>query len=339
MIKVEDAFGRSKTGTEMLRKRTLEAICAHQLFDARKIAQLTEGLNEETKIQLAKLKDSGPLRRLMPVPDDYLERSMALEARFPNFSDFINEALLPSLALAHVRKTGLQLQPTVFCGAPGLGKTMFAHEMATAFDLEFERSNLETAQASLELIGTSRGWSNAQPGLLFRWVARSDYANGVLVLEELDKADSQNSRYPVTNALLQLLEPTTARVFGDQCLPELKLDLTKINFLFTANTVEGIPAPVLSRMMVFDVPSLSPQQAQSVALRQYEDMLKELKLPDPPRLTDEGLAILASESPRRQRLLLQQAIGSAVFKRASELQFKSAPKAKIGMGFTSSFGG
>lgn len=39
----------------------------------------------------------------------------------------------------------------------------------------------------------------------------------------------------------------------------------------------------------------------------------------PPRLTDAGLAILSSESPRRQRLMLQLAIGSAVFKKASEL--------------------
>lgn len=340
MIKVGDAFDRSETGAAMLRKRSLEAIGAHQLFDARKILHLSDGLNEETKTQLSKLKQSGPLRRLMPVPHDFVERSRVLEARFPNFSGFINEILLPALALAHVRKTGLQLQPTIFCGGPGVGKTMFAQELAIAFDLEFERSNLESAQSSFELLGSSRGWSNSQPGLLFRWLTRSDYCNGVFVMEELDKANSQDPRFSVTNALLQLLEPTTARAFSDQSLPELKLDITKINFLFTANTVEGIPDPLLSRLVVFDVPSLTPVQAKSVALRQYEDMLKELRLPvDAPKLTDEGLSVLSTESPRRQRLLLQLAIGSAVFKKASELQIKSTPKVQRGMGFTATFGG
>ena len=158
-------------------------------------------------------------------------------------------------------------------------------------------------------------------------------------MEELDKANAQDPRFSVTNALLQLLEPTTARAFADQSIPELKLDITKINFLFTANTLDGIPDPLLSRLVVVDVPSLTPKQARSVALRQYEDMLKELRLPvDAPKLTDEGLTLLSTESPRRQRLLLQLAIGSAVFKKASELQIKPTPKANRGMGFTANFG-
>lgn len=340
MINAGDAFERSEMGASMLRKQSLDAIGAHQLFDARKILHMSEGLNEETKIQFKKLQQSGPLRLIRSVPNDFAERCLALEARFPNFSDFINEILLPALALSHLRKTGLQLQPTIFCGDPGVGKTMFAQELAIAFDLDFERSNLESAQASFELLGSSRGWSNAQPGMLFRWLTRSDSCNGIFVMEELDKANAQDPRFSVTNALLQLLEPTTARAFADQSIPELKLDITKINFLFTANTLEGISDPLLSRLVVVDVPSLTPKQARSVALRQYEDMLKELRLPvDAPKLTDEGLTLLSTESPRRQRLLLQLAIGSAVFKKASELQIKSTQKAQRGMGFTATFGG
>jgi ATP-dependent Lon protease len=340
MIRVGEAFDMSEMGASMLRKRSLEAIGAHQLFDALKIEQLSQGVNDETKIQLSKLNKSGPLRRFAPVPVDYVERSRKLEAQFPNFAEFIDDVLLPSLALAHVRGSGLQLHPTVFCGSPGVGKTMFAQALADAFDLDFERLNLEAAQGSLDLIGTSRGWSNAQPGVLFRWLAGNECANGVFVLEELDKANSGDARFPIMNALLQLLEPTTARVFSDQSLPELKLDITKLNFLFTANTLEAIPEPLLSRLVVFDVPSLTPVQAKSVALRQYEDMLKELKLPlDAPILTEEGLRVLSMESPRRQRLLLQMAIGSAVFKKASELQIKSKPRVQRGMGFTASFGG
>jgi ATP-dependent Lon protease len=257
-----------------------------------------------------------------------------LESRFPNFSGFINEMLLPAIALSHIRKTGLQIPPTVFVGNPGVGKTLFVSELAAAFDLDFERLNLETSQSSMELVGTSRGWSNAQPGNLFRWLGRVESANGIYVLEELDKSDSQNSRYPVVNSLLQLLERTTARVFSDQSLPELKLDLTKINFLFTANTVQEISEPILSRLIVVNVPDLTPMQAKSVALRQYETMLAELGLPiDAPKLTEAGLDVLASESPRRQRLLLQLAIGNAIFKKASELNIEVGPKSRQGIGF------
>lgn len=53
-----------------------------------------------------------------------------------------------------------------------------------------------------------------------------------------------------------------------------------------------------------------------------------------PKLTAEGLATLSAESPRRQRILLQLAIGNAVFKKASELQIQPTHKIRRGIGFT-----
>nr|WP_315263109.1 AAA family ATPase [uncultured Limnohabitans sp.] len=268
MLKVNlGEIKKREMATAKLRKLSLDAVNAHQLFDAKNLTSMNCGLNEETRSQLLKLDESGPLRKLMIVRDDYLAKCRELEVRFPNFSDYINDFLLPSLALSHVRKASLQLPPTVFVGSPGVGKTLFLSALAEAFHLDFERVNLETSQASMELVGTARGWSNAQPGMLFRWLARSDFANGMFAMEELDKADDKDSKYPVVNSLLQLLEPTTARSFGDLSLPELKLDLSKVNFVFTANTLAGIPAPVLSRVVVFEVPDLTPRQAKDIAIR------------------------------------------------------------------------
>lgn len=335
MLKVNlGEIKKREMATAKLRKLSLDAVNAHQLFDAKNLTSMNCGLNEETRSQLLKLDESGPLRKLMIVRNDYLAKCRELEVRFPNFSGYINDFLLPSLALSHVRNASLQLPPTVFVGSPGVGKTLFLSALAEAFHLDFERVNLETSQASMELVGTARGWSNAQPGMLFRWLARSDFANGMFAMEELDKADDKDSKYPVVNSLLQLLEPTTAKSFGDLSLPELKLDLSKVNFVFTANTLAGIPAPVLSRVVVFEVPDLTPRQAKDIAIRQYEEMLKDLKLPvGAPILTQEGLTLLASESPRRQRLLLQLAIGSAVYKEAKELVIKKTIQPKKGIGF------
>ncbi len=335
MLKVNfDEIKRKELATAKLKKLSLDAVGTHQLFDAKNLSNLNFGLNEETRSQLLRLDESGPFRRLMIVPNDYLARCRELEIRFPNFAEYINEFLLPALALSHVRKASLQLPPTVFLGSPGVGKTLFVSSLAEVFHMDFERMNLETSQASMELVGTARGWANAQPGLLFRWLVSSAFANGIFIMEELDKTDDKNSRYPVVNALLQLLEPTTSKCFGDLSLPELKLDLSKINFLFTANTLDGIPAPILSRVVVFDVPDLTPLQAKNVAIKQYEEMLKDLKLPiSAPALTQEGLTLLASESPRRQRLLLQLAIGSAVYKQSKELVIQKVNKPKKGIGF------
>ena len=335
MLKVNfDEIKRKELETTKLKEMSLDAAHAHQLFDAKSLRSLTYGLNDETRIQLHKLEESGPLRRLMIVPNDYPEKCCELEARFPNFSGYINDYLLPALALSHVRKSSFQLPPTVFVGSPGVGKTLFVSALAETFYLDFERVNLETSQASMEFVGTARGWANAQPGMLFRWLVRSDYANGICVMEELDKADDKNSRNSIVNSLLQLLEPTTSKSFGDLSIPDLKLDISKINFMFTANTLEGVPPAVMSRVMAYEVPDLTPLQAKNVALKQYEEMLKDLNLPiAAPKLTQEGLTLLSSESPRRQRLLLQLAIGSAVYKQSTELVFQKVNKPKKGIGF------
>lgn len=317
-----------------LRELALDANHAHQLFDQKELVELTTGLNDETRSQLLRLGETGPLRKLMIVPNDYVERCRELEFRFPNFAGYINDYLLPLLALSRIRNASLQLPPTVFVGSPGVGKTLFVSALAEAFYLDFERVNLETSQASLELMGTARGWSNAQPGMLFRWMIRSEFANGICVMEELDKAGQINAQYPIANSLLQLLELTTAKRFGDLSVPELKLDLSKINFFFTANNLDGIHSALQSRLIAYDVPELTPAQAKSVALRQYEDIVKDLKLPvDAPVLTPEGLVLLSNESPRRQRLLLQLAIGCAVYKQSKELVFKQLSTPKKGIGF------
>ena len=232
------------------------------------------------------------------------------------------------------RNASLQLPPTIFLGTPGVGKTLFVSALAEAFYLDFERVNLETSQASLELMGTARGWSNSQPGLLFRWMIRSEFANGICVMEELDKAAQANAQYPIANSLLQLLETTTVRRFCDLSIPELKLDLSKINFLFTANALDGIHTALLSRVIVYEVPDLTPDQAKNVAIRQYEDMIKNLGLPGTSlELTPAGLALLSKESPRRQRLMLQLAIGAAVYRQSKELVFQKTSIPKKGIGF------
>lgn len=308
----------------------------HRLFSPMQLARSLRGLNDETKAVVTSLQLGGPVRRLALVPNEYRSLCDELAEDFPNFAGYINDYLLPFLALGHVRNGPLQIPACVFVAAPGVGKTLFVAALAQKFSLGFERINLETSQASFELVGTSRGWSAYQPGRLFRWLAESSGPpNGIFVLEELDKAGGGDAKYPTINALIQLLEPTTAKSFGDQSVPELKLDVSPVNFVCTANSLDGIPDPVLSRLLVIEVPPLSPDQARRVAMKQYERIVRDLELPiAAPELTDAALEVLSAESPRRQRLLLQLAIGRAVAERARELHVqKQAPRQARGIGF------
>lgn len=306
----------------------------HQLFDAQRLRDATSRATDETQVVLRDVRRRGPYRQLRRVPDDFVIRCDQLKADFPNFSGYIEDYLLPELALEHVRAGSIKLTPTVFLGAPGIGKTLFAAAFCDAFDLPHARVNLETASAGFEVMGVSRGWSSSHPGRLFKWIAAGcDCANGIFIFEEIDKARGDH-RFDVTAPLIQLLEPTTASEIEDACVTELKLDLRPLNYFFTANSLEGISEPVLSRLMVVEIPSLTREQAQKVALRQYELMIKSLGLPcDAPRLTEAALKVLGEESPRRQRHLLRLALGRSIAAKQMEISIQAAPKRGFKVGF------
>jgi len=307
-----DDFDADDTGEIVGLKRV-------QLYKMENLLNSISGLKEEPREFAKKMQRSGAWRTLASVPENYLEICKSLAYEFPNFSQYIQENLISSLSLSHLCGSNFILPATVFVGPPGLGKTLFVSKLTKAFGLDFERINLETAQASFEIIGAAAGWSNATPGLIYKWLIDAKTANGILVMEELDKC-STDSRFSVINVLIQLLERTTANSVADRCHSQLPLDLSHISYLFTANSLDGISAPVLSRLLVVNIPELTPAEAKRVAINQYKSLIESLNLPiAAPRLTDHGLEILSAESPRRQRLLIHIALGRAIAEKSNEL--------------------
>jgi ATP-dependent Lon protease len=81
----------------------------------------------------------------------------------------------------------------------------------------------------------------------------------------------------------------------------------------TANSTDGIPAPLLNRMAVYEVPAPTPEQAAGIAQRIYTSLLRELKLPQfSAQLGQAALDKLAPISPREMRKTLLDALGYAV---------------------------
>ena len=83
--------------------------------------------------------------------------------------------------------------------------------------------------------------------------------------------------------------------------------------MLTANSVEGIPAPLLNRMAVYEVPAPTPGQAAGIAQRMYAGLLAELNLAGfDARLADAVLDKLAPVAPRDLRKTLLDSLGYAV---------------------------
>ena len=136
-------------------------------------------------------------------------------------------------------------------GEPGLGKTYFAKRLAHVLATGFEFVSMSSLTAGWVLTGASAQWHNARPGKVAQTLIEGEYANPVVVLDEVDKAGG-DARYDPMGALYGLLERDTATHFKDEYI-DVDIDASHILWVATANDESSIPEPILNRMNVYAI--------------------------------------------------------------------------------------
>jgi ATP-dependent Lon protease len=184
----------------------------------------------------------------------------------PNFHEVVDD-LARYLGLAHAGDAGLNVMPILLLGDPGVGKTHFAKRLARVMQTECELISMNALSAGFVITGSSASWKGAKCGKVAERLVRGHYANPVVVLDEVEKASGSSQSDPLA-ALYQLLEPETSRAFRDEFI-DVEIDASQIFWVLTANSTEGIPAPLLNRMAVYEVPAPTPEQAAGIAQRIY----------------------------------------------------------------------
>ena len=158
-------------------------------------------------------------------------------------------------------------EPLLLLGPPGVGKTLLVELLAGEVGVEFEAVSLAAAQGSFQIIGTSLHWSTAAPGQVWRLLAMGRSANGILLLDEVDKAGG-DERCLTETALLDLLEPRTARRLVDQAT-DVAMDASTVWKLGTANELGPVSAPIRSRFEVITIDAPTRNELIEIYLRQW----------------------------------------------------------------------
>lgn len=122
--------------------------------------------------------------------------------------------------------------------------------------------------ATFALVGSQRGWSSAHPGKLMKTILQERLGGPLVILDEIEKAgetySTRGSRHTLTDALLPLLERMTASNW--ECLFfQIKLDMSRVNWVMTANNREGLSEPLQSRCVMLDLPDLTIEQLHDFA--------------------------------------------------------------------------
>lgn len=153
--------------------------------------------------------------------------------------------------------------PMILLGGPGIGKSQWARDLARVFALPVIDVDIGAANgATFALSGTERGWGSAGPGRVVKFMLETHVVNPMVVVDELDKIPSTvgtTGGYRLTGAaemVQSMIEPTTGRSWTCPFY-RLPFDLSRVSWVMTANSVEGVPAPLLDRCQVVSIPDPS----------------------------------------------------------------------------------
>ena len=272
------------------------------------LQELSPTANEALRAVYEKMLRLGGQR--FTVKPSALPEMDALFAELPNFGEVL-EDIRKHLALCVDSEDSIEMPPMLLLGEPGIGKTHFARKISQLLGTGFGFVPMSSLTAGWVLSGASSQWKNAKPGKVFDTLVNGEYANPVIVVDEIDKA-SGDGQYDPLGALYELLETETATRFVDEFV-ELPIDASGAVWLATANGVGRIPEPLLSRLAVYEIDPPDAEGAARIAasiyreIRNAHDWGKQF----PEALSPSALEKLASMPPREMRRAIHSAFGNA----------------------------
>ncbi|KMO37005.1 hypothetical protein VQ03_19900 [Methylobacterium tarhaniae] len=209
------------------------------------------------------VKDAEPiLSKYLPLvtpPADLAAARAELLAECPHGAAIVDRLLRPLAAQETIRNP-----PVLIVGEPGGGKTRLARRYGEVLGLQPAVYSMGGAMDAMAIAGVSRGWSTGGFSAPMREILRTRIANPLLVIDEVDKIGTSRHNGNAADALINQLGIETAARYRDVYL-QADCDLSRVQWILTANTLAGIPRPLLDRCTILRLDEPGPEHLRALA--------------------------------------------------------------------------
>lgn len=256
----------------MLEVHTVEAeVNAH--LDKYLVIVAKDKFIESGDFKIGQYKSLWRASKLVEAPRS--EAMSELLTQFPWMITVTLNIMKQVAAREHGTNLAFKIRPILLVGTPGSGKTSYCNALSKVIGVPFRTFMAAGAESSIAMRGVARGYSTASPGFVPRFIAQEGVANGLVLVDELDKCGSGKNNGSLLDVMLQLLEPTTSRSYYDEAL-EVRLDLSHVNWIATANSLGSIPKPLLSRFEIILAGEPDASGYAQAIIKTREDFADEL---------------------------------------------------------------
>lgn len=284
-----------------------------QIIDSAALAARLKQEGRDREGLVKSLQNLGEPKELVVATAAHFESLKELELALPHHASLF-VPLRNRIKIQAATNQPLQLGRMLLGGLPGIGKSFAVHAIAEALKLPILEVQLAGSSDTLLFTGTAKQWGNSAPGILTRFMATCPVANPLVVLEEIDKTGA-SSHGSIQDVLLMLLEPENSKSFDDRFL-NLPVNLSYLSYLATANEVEYLTPPLLSRLTLVELEAPGPEHLARLVQRLYDLITQRLGLSElfEKQLPTEMVNELIADKPglRLIRQRLEAGIAAAV---------------------------